>query len=106
MKRLTYILSIILLAAVNAVAQYDYRIDVVCPGAELTYRINGEEESTWEWMMYTLEGEGEDEVRIEIPLDNPEGTNFQETDNDDNLVFGSEITIEWDVPPGIYYLSV
>jgi len=99
MNRLKYILLMTLLAATSLVAaQTSYVIDEVCVGADRNYRIDGVAGSTWEWKLL-------DSDSIEIALDNPTGIDFTGTDTDGNPVYGSEITIPWDVAPGTYSIS-
>ncbi|KOH46635.1 Ig-like domain-containing protein [Sunxiuqinia dokdonensis] len=99
MNRLKTILLMTLLAVTLGVAaQESYVIDEVCVGAERTYRIDGEEGSTWVWKLEASDG-------TEIILDNPTGTDFTDTDTDGDPVFGSEISITWNVLPGTYSIS-
>ncbi|MHA7112391.1 Ig-like domain-containing protein [Sunxiuqinia elliptica] len=98
MKRLMYILTLLLFAATVA-AQEPYVIDQVCQGIERTYRIDGEAGSSWKWMLADADGNA-------IALSDPAGTDFSDTDKDGNPIQGSEITIDWEVVPGTYDLSV
>lgn len=99
MNRLKYILLMTLLAATSLVAaQGSYVIDEVCIGAERTYRIDGEAGSTWIWKLVDANG-------TEINLDNPTGTDFETTDTNGSPVYGSEISVPWDVAPGTYSIS-
>ncbi|TDO04094.1 Ig-like domain-containing protein [Sunxiuqinia elliptica] len=98
MKRLMYILTLLLFAATVA-AQEPYVIDRVCQGIERTYRIDGEAGSSWQWMLADADGNA-------IALSDPAGTDFSDTNKDGNPIQGSEITIDWEVVPGTYDLSV
>ncbi len=99
MNRLKYILLITLLAATFGIAaQESYVIDEVCIGAKRTYRIDGEAGSTWVWKLEAANG-------TEISLNSPTGTDFESIDTNGNPVYGSEITIPWDVAPGTYSIS-
>ncbi len=85
-NKLTYtLLTLLLLAAQWAVGQ-GYEIDKVCVGAERSYRIDGEDESTYAWKL------GADPLNPNIDLPSTVDT----------------VTITWDVPnitgPGRYYL--
>ena len=51
MKKLMYIVFFLFMAA-NLLAQETYVIDSVCLGAYRTYRLDGEEGSTYEWNIY------------------------------------------------------
>ena len=93
-----YILLILLFAA-NGAAQENYVVDRVCADAMRTYRINGEAESTWSWMLKDADGN-------QVALTNPAGTDFTDVDNDGKPIRGSEINMNWDVTPGTYNLSV
>ena len=88
----------LLAAASLATAQESYIIDSVCVGAERTYRINGEPGSTWIWKLHAADS-------TQIALSNPAGTDFEDIDSNGDSIWGSEITIPWDVEPGIYDLS-
>ncbi len=99
MRKLAYILLMILLVAANAAAQESYVIDIVCRDAERTYRIDGEEGSTWIWKLLDADS-------TQIELANETGTDFTRTDSFGNTVWGSEITIAWALDTGLYYLSV
>lgn len=84
MNRLTHILTLLiaLLAGLSALAQSPYVIDVVCVGAERHYKVDGEPGSTYVWMLTDAAG-----VIDTLP----------ET--------ADTVTIRWNVPIGIYYLS-
>ncbi|MBW6533743.1 MAG: gliding motility-associated C-terminal domain-containing protein [Mariniphaga sp.] len=99
MRKLAYILLMILLVAANAAAQESYVIDIVCQDAERTYRIDGEEGSTWLWKLLDADS-------TQIALANETGTDFSGTDSFGNPIRGSEIIIPWTVDTGMYYLSV
>ncbi|SHJ21583.1 gliding motility-associated C-terminal domain-containing protein [Tangfeifania diversioriginum] len=100
MKRLAYIVLMTLLIAANAAAGENYVIDIVCQGAERTYRINGEETSTWEWKLLDADS-------TEITLTNPTGTDFADMNTYGDSIWGSEITIVWpEDTTGTFYLSV
>ena len=98
MKRLMYILLILLFAA-NVAAQDPYVIDQVCFDTQRTYRIDGEVGSTWVWMLKDADGN-------QVTLTNPAGIDFTDADSDGNPIRGSEVTISWDITPGTYDLSV
>ncbi len=89
----------ILLAVAHAAAQDPYVIDIVCQDAERTYRIDGEEGSTWIWKLHDADS-------VQIELANETGTDFTGTDSFGNPIWGSEIIIPWAVDTGMYYLSV
>lgn len=100
MNRLKYILILLMLTVTfQVMAQESYVIDEVCIGAERTYRIDGEEGSSWEWHLTAADGTNQ-------PLSNPLGTDFTGTAQDGSPVYGSEISIDWNVPPGTYSLWV
>lgn len=83
MKRLKHILPlliILLLAGKTAMSQYV--IDVVCVGAERHYRVDGEVGSNYTWMLTDIAG-----VVDTLP----------ET--------ADTVTIVWNMPVGIYWLS-
>lgn len=91
---------ILLLAAVQwTTAQENYIIDQVCIGAERFYRIDGENGSSWKWSL-------KDALGNELPLANPQGTDFTDTDNNGQTIYGSEVAIQWNQPVGFYSLSV
>ncbi|MDX9909754.1 MAG: hypothetical protein RBS23_09860, partial [Mariniphaga sp.] len=107
MKRLAYILLMMFLVAAQAAAQDVNVVDVVCQKSERTYRIDGEEDSVWEWK---LEFEEDDGTITEVVPMLFEANDFSEERNGD-YIWGSEITILWDLSsgsldPGIYNLSV
>ena len=102
MKRLAYILFLFLLVVAQATAQEEnepYEIDVVCQNAERIYRAEGDNGSTWRWMLF-------DSNNDPLPLLNEEGILFTGLDEDGNQIQGSEITITWNYVPGRYFLSV
>jgi len=98
MRKLAYILFMILLIAANAAVGQD-TIDVVCQGADRFYRVDGVENSDWVW---TLENEAGDTITTPVFA----WEDFTDTDSVGNPVYGSEIEILWDVEPGTYSLSV
>ncbi|MGQ7868168.1 Ig-like domain-containing protein [Sunxiuqinia sp. sy24] len=99
MNRLKYILMLLMLTVTAQVmAQKSYVIDEVCIGAERTYRIDGEEGSSWEWQLRAADG-------TEMALTNSAGADFSDTDAQGQAIYGSEITINWNVAPGTYSLS-
>jgi hypothetical protein len=84
MKLLKYILSVLLLSivAINPVFSQAYEIDNVCVGAIGHYRVDGQVGSVYQWTLTDTAGN-----ETILP---------QTTDS---------ITIIWNKPPGIYYLS-
>jgi gliding motility-associated-like protein len=99
MKRLTYIILVVLLTVAQAMAQPGYVVDQVCINANRTYRVNGEAGATYEWLLRDSGGNA-------VPLANSAGTPFTGTDPvSGNPVQGSEITIGWN-NLGTYNLSV
>ncbi len=94
LKRLTYILMILLTATIQVAGQ----IDQVCRDSQRTYRVNGEEGSTWVWELTDSEGN--------VVSLSEASTDFNFTDSDGNTVYGNEQLIIWDVEPGVYSLSV
>ena len=107
MKRLAYILLMMFLVAAQAAAQDVNVVDVVCQKSERTYRIDGEEDSVWEWKLEFEEADGT--ITEVVPM-LFEANDFSEERNGDSILC-SEITILWDLSsdildPGIYNLSV
>ena len=97
MKRWISILLTTLLVTVLTAAGYAYEIDRVCQGAERTYRIDGEVNSSWAWTLVNALGD---------PVDNSHYSFQDFTDiKDGEPIQGSEISILWDLPPGTYTLS-
>lgn len=84
-----------LLIAANLAAQENYVIDSVCIGADRDYRIEGEEGSTYEWIVTDEVGD----TISELP-----GDLFTDETFPGVFTFGSEIQIFWDTP-GTYKLS-
>jgi hypothetical protein len=82
-----------------AAAQEIYVPDKVCKGALRTYRINGEETSTYTWILTGTAGDT-------IALTKPEGVAFTDVDKDGVTIHGSEIEINWEHAPGVYTLKV
>ena len=99
MRKLAYIVFMILLVAAHAVAQENYVIDIVCPEAERTYRIEGEENSTWLWKLHDADS-------VQIALANEAGTDFTDVNTEGETVWGSEIEITWPDTAGTFYLTV
>jgi hypothetical protein len=87
----------ILLVAAHAAAQET--IDVVCQGADRTYRIDGVENSDWEWFLV-------DDAGDTLTAPGFAWNDFADTDSDGNPIHGSEINILWNLDPGTYSLSV
>ncbi|KAF0193786.1 MAG: Calx-beta domain-containing protein, partial [Bacteroidetes bacterium] len=85
--------------AANVAAQESYVIDIVCRGAERTYRIDGEPGSTWIWKIEAADG-------TVIDLTNAKIRDFEDFDINGDPSSSSEITITWDVTHGTYNLSV
>jgi gliding motility-associated-like protein len=85
--------------AANGVAQVPVAIDKVCIGSIRTYRVDGETGLTYHWILT-------DSLNNILPLANPSGTPFTDTDSGGNLVVGSEIEIGWNYDPGVYSLKV
>lgn len=73
---------IAVLAGLAGMAQSRYVIDVVCVGAERHYRIDGQPNTTYTWVLT-------DPLGVDITLPETADT----------------VTIQWDVPVGIYTLS-
>jgi gliding motility-associated-like protein len=84
MKRITYILSLIitLLSGLGSYGQTPYVIDEVCVGADRHYRVDGEAGSTYIWT-----------------LTNPDATTITLPET------GDAVNIVWNVPAGVYSLS-
>jgi len=88
LKRLKYIFTTLLLIAAIQAAGQTYVIDKVCIGSTGHYRIDGEENSTYEWLLY-------DQAGNTISLTNSAGTPFGPVSVSGTDIFGSEITISW-----------
>ncbi len=99
MKRLAYIVFMILVVAAQAVAQESYEIDVVCQSSERYYRADGEKGSKWKWMLSDVD-------HNPIALEGDSGVFFAALDINGDSIWGSEIAIGWAVDTGIYYLAV
>jgi gliding motility-associated-like protein len=100
LKRLNYILLMILLLAIQWVAQAQYVIDKVCKDAVRTYRVDkgdGDPILSYTWILKDHLGN---------PVSIPAGSGFADTDAMGNSIEGSEIVIKWSFAPGIYTLSV
>ena len=98
LKKLLYILLMTLLQVARLAAQESYVIDKVCTGAARTYRIDGEQNSTYTWALLDPSGNT-------VTLTNAAGTPFTDKDKDGNTIYGSELGFTWNVSPGIYKLS-
>ena len=91
MKRLHYILTMIVILAIQTMAQAQYVIDKVCKDAVRTYRVdqgNGEPVISYNWILKDATGNS-----MPISAGSPSGA-------------GSEIKITWSFDPGVYTLSV
>lgn len=100
MKLWTYISILFIILALNVAAQEDdVPFDIVCKGSERTYRVNGENDSDWKWILYEVDSPN----KSTYPL--PEPKRFVAKDEGGNQIQGSEITIAWNYKPGIYYLE-
>lgn len=77
------------MAAFQAVGQVAV-IDSVCVNSTRKYRIDGEEKSTYQWVLY------DDLTGSTVSLTNPSGTRFDETIPVEK--HGSEIEITWNQP--------
>lgn len=97
MNRTKYIWMILLMLSAFQVAGQSYIIDKVCLGAERFYRINGEQGSTYTWLLY-------DKLGLQVKLNNPAGKAFVEKEPDGNINYGNEITIQW-TKVGTYTLA-
>jgi|GEM_PF-920652 len=75
-----------------------YIADMVCKGSNRLYRIAGEGNSAYTWILRDTSGTA-------IPLLKPEGTPFTESDALSNAVYGSEIEINLDIDYGTYTLT-
>ena len=88
---------LLLIVALQAAGD-DYVIDKVCVGSTGQYRINGAENSTYEWLLY-------DEAGNTVSITNKSGIPFKELDVASGKdIFGSEITINWN-KPGTFKLA-
>lgn len=95
MKRLKYIsMLLLLIVALQAAGQ---TIDKVCVGSERKYRINGEDRSTYLWLLNDPSGNP-------VKLSNPTGTPFTSTKPDGTILEGNEVTIQWN-QAGTFNLS-
>lgn len=91
---------ILLAVTAQVAAQESYVIDSVCIGAERYYRINGEEGSTYFWVLTDDQGN-------EVTLANPDGTLFTGTDPVTGAsIQGSEITISWPTPGDFSLMTI
>jgi len=91
MKRLYYILMIIVFLAIQPIAKAQYVIDKVCKDAVRTYRVdqgNGDPVKVYTWMLTDKNGN---------LLSIPSGSILPD---------GSEITITWSFNPDVYTLKV
>ncbi|MGD9929772.1 MAG: Ig-like domain-containing protein [Mangrovibacterium sp.] len=97
MIRLRYIWTLMLLAATLVVAGQNYVIDEVCIGSRATYRIDGEEGSTYSWMLTDEYG-----TVIQNNIPSTLITGVDPVTGAPNT--SSEVQISWNMP-GTYLLS-
>jgi len=95
MKGLKYLVSMILLLAAFQVVGQTYVIDQVCVGSSRKYRVEGELNSNYQWLLT-------DASKLKVPIPNPSGTPFIKTGP---MVYGNEISIDWN-KAGTFTLSV
>ena len=98
LKRITYLFSILILAAALQAAGQSYVIDKVCVGSERQYRVDGENGSSFEWLLYNDQGN-------QVPITNSSGDTFLNNNPDGSITTGSEISILWN-KAGLYDLVV
>ncbi|HAH23484.1 MAG TPA: hypothetical protein DCL77_06970 [Prolixibacteraceae bacterium] len=97
-KMFKYLYAMILLiAALQAVGE-DYVIDKVCVGSIRHYRVEGEQGSTYTWLLTNSSD-------VKVPLDNEGGQEFTGKDADGFPTYGNEATIQWKTA-GTYQLKV
>jgi len=97
MKGLKYLFAMILLIAALQAAGQTYVIDKVCVGSVRHYRVEGESGSLYQWLLT-------DASKLDIPIPNPAGTPFTET-NAGVTIYGNEVIVAWN-KTGTFALSV
>jgi len=97
MIKIRFILTLLSLVVAIQVTGQTYVIERVCVGSERQYRVNGEENSTYNWLLHDSSGNP-------VVLSNPAGTAFTLPNPDGTTTYGTQVTIQW-LKTGVYNLA-